>query len=317
MTAGAHSRVLRIRSLLDQGRRFGLCPLAATMGLVVAGCGSTKRAEPPILFERGHEIRTITDQGTERVVTEGENAVWLPGRRQIAFTRVAYVQPSPLTSVWTAQADGHDVHLVVAARPPDQVRFIAAGGHPARIALVDDKGIWLMDPDGSHIRLVAATEANDVSVSPDGARLVYVTGNIRRPSALKVIDMNGGSESTAFAPTPHSCGVNSPSWSPDGRWLAFSLCVDKGGLEIENGIWLVRPDGRGLHRIALDGTGPSWSPDGRWITYVSSRMNSAHNDELVAIVEVTPEGRRFSKITRFTPSSAPRGQQEPPERPQW
>lgn len=58
-----------------------------------------------------------------------------------------------------------------------------------------------------------------------------------------------------------------PSWAPDGRRIAFSRQRRFGGFRL----WIVRADGRGLHRLptpeAGDAENPSWSPDGRWIAY--------------------------------------------------
>lgn len=64
-----------------------------------------------------------------------------------------------------------------------------------------------------------------------------------------------------------------PSWSPDGKWLAYQANEDTEG----NAIWLVNRDGSGKRRLT-DGVGddrrPSWSPDGQWISFDSIRGTS-------------------------------------------
>jgi Tol biopolymer transport system component len=53
-----------------------------------------------------------------------------------------------------------------------------------------------------------------------------------------------------------------PSWAPDGGWIVF-LRID--ARTRTSGIWLVRPDGSGLHRILRhlpNVSDPVWSPRG-------------------------------------------------------
>ncbi len=283
----------------------------------ISGCGSGRDTrEPPIVVERSHEIVTITDKGAERDVTEGEDATWFPDHTAIAFTRVVYVNP-PITSVWTARSNGTNIQQILVTPQPDQVRFISVGGHPARIAFVDDGGIWLMKPDGSEVHEILRTEANQVAVSPDGSTIAYVTSELHHPSSIKLIDMSGHELGTAFSATPHTCSVNDPTWSADGAWLAFGLCVNKGGLNDEQGIWVVHRSGTDLHRIAREGVTPTWSPDGQWIAYVTSHLNSEHNEELAALERMHPDGSGLSKLTPFTPTSPPPQQIAAPENPQW
>ena len=61
----------------------------------------------------------------------------------------------------------------------------------------------------------------------------------------------------------------SPAWSPNGRWIAFDVSVDR-----NSDIWVVRPDGSGRRRVTTHaGTDyfVSWSPDARFLVFTSDR----------------------------------------------
>jgi dipeptidyl aminopeptidase/acylaminoacyl peptidase len=58
---------------------------------------------------------------------------------------------------------------------------------------------------------------------------------------------------------------DTPQFSPDGKWIAFSS--DRAG---STDIWIGRSDGSGLRRLTfLEGFAgtPRWSPDGEWIAF--------------------------------------------------
>ena len=69
--------------------------------------------------------------------------------------------------------------------------------------------------------------------------------------------------------TNHPAGDGHPSWSPDGRHIAFASDRD-GNVEI----YVMGSDGSNPRRLTNHSAGdghPSWSPDGRHIAFASDR----------------------------------------------
>ena len=60
-----------------------------------------------------------------------------------------------------------------------------------------------------------------------------------------------------------------PAWSPDATQLAFVAAADPVSEPLE--LWVVRGDGRGLHRVdtGVAAYSPTWSPDGLRLAFVT------------------------------------------------
>ena len=131
-------------------------------------------------------------------------------------------------------------------------------------------GVWVMNADGSDQRLVTGDVwAKRGSFSPDGARLVFdgpvvVGGRIGWNFDVYVSNTDGSALHRITSGPQRDVLAK---WSPNGRWIAFSRGVAAGGVDH---VWLVHPDGTGLHRLRV-GAGPQWSPDGTRIAFAEPR----------------------------------------------
>jgi len=127
-----------------------------------------------------------------------------------------------------------------------------------------------------YVKLVGETNALRLTTSPtadyypawapDGKQIAFVRmgsdGGIYTVSAL------GGAERKLTG----LVSLSQVSWSPDGKWLAMSLCTVFRCTENERGIFLLQVDGGEPRRIsnpkppAVDYS-PSFAPDGHWLAY--------------------------------------------------
>jgi len=130
--------------------------------------------------------------------------------------------------------------------------------------------LWRVGIDGSRPpeRLeIAAAGAMHPAVAPVGRRLAFRRGGVDQDVAR----FASGGASEAFLASPYYDA--SPSFSPDGRRIAFESARSAERLEV----WLAAADGTSPAQLTR-GPGrwqgsPAWSPDGRRIAFDSQAEN--------------------------------------------
>jgi Tol biopolymer transport system component len=148
----------------------------------------------------------------------------------------------------------------------------ACGGRPSELD-VPLQDVFSVASDGSGLRnLTRSPHANEthVSISPDGSRIAFV-----RRGLLVVTDADGGGPRDL---APLALGpelVAPPSWSPDGRRLAYTNAVGCHEVVCRTWqVWTVDIATGARRRIANDGMNPSWSPDGSRLAYAGRLITS-------------------------------------------
>ena len=108
------------------------------------------------------------------------------------------------------------------------------------------------------------------SLSPDGTRIASIDHWV-----LEVLDANGANAQTLYRNTGRSNVrfIRAPTWSPDGRRIAFLAQVFVGGEQVyEDRVFLIDPDGsrlRKLRKFRRLVQSIQWSPDGRYVALES------------------------------------------------
>src|SRR5262245_37963371 len=108
------------------------------------------------------------------------------------------------------------------------------------------------------------------SFSPDGRQIAFVSDLTGIPQVWTVPAAGGWPTLLTALDDP----VGQVRWSPDGTWLAISVAPG-GGMNTQ--VYLLRPDGSGLHRVTAGGKENNrlgdWSFDGRRLAIGSNRDN--------------------------------------------
>ena len=152
-------------------------------------------------------------------------------------------------------------------------------------------------------------EIRDAVPSPDGTRLAF--------SALGRLYVMDWPDGRPRRLTNQEMTEAAPTWSPDGRWIAYATWSREGGH-----LYKARADGRGSPRRLTDSDGiyqqPSWSPDGGRIAAIRGparayreatgpRAPGANED----LVWVSADGGTVTLIAPTEGRSAPHFTQDP------
>jgi Tol biopolymer transport system component len=164
--------------------------------------------------------------------------------------------------------------------------------------------------DGSGIvPLVVSPSVDDAGViSPDGRKLAFVSTRdgyraniwVQDIASGKLLQLTGTSDIHGEDGLP-DCYFR-PSWSPDGKWLAFSSDRNTqwrghdGNVGWEHtqelSIFVLRADGQGFHCVATKPGfclgSPKWSPDGKRIVFYEMTVEATWGARRPNYVGKTP-----------------------------
>jgi serine/threonine-protein kinase len=200
------------------------------------------------------------------------------------------------TAVWVSR-EGHERPLAHWSNAfnqwrlsPDGTRLlIHANSATSDVGIHEvERGVltrWTLTPTGSSSPVWTADGASVTYTRPDSA---FTTG----PYTLMLKRTDGAGTERALLERPSP--VAAESWSPDGRWLAFTETT----VESAADIWVLPADAS-AKPIAVAATSaaeqhPRFSPDGRWIAYES---NDSGRNEVFVQPWPTTGGARYQVST--------------------
>ncbi|WP_414507339.1 amidohydrolase family protein [Streptomyces sp. NEAU-L66] len=246
----------------------------------------------------------VKDYGFERTAAAPVRGVHLPALspdgRRVAF--------AALNSLWIAPTSGGGTpRRIVRA---DATRYVLAPSWSRdgrSLLYTDDRdGLFAVRRHdlASGAETVLATGGRvHPALSPDGGRLAALdmTGN------LVVRTLSDGSEKVLAAPLGAGGLPGRPSWSPDGRHLAY---CDRNRLNrrFREGYHLIRvvdtetrkdrlyPVAEHVSIADRYDSGPVWSPDGRWMAVIA--------ESALWVLPVRPDGTPDGAPRRLTDESA-------------
>ena len=259
--------------------------LATIGGLSTCGGGGVSPSPPPPRqTAMVYEVRApdasdgwvwradITGRHPVRL-TRGRAPAISPDGQSVAFIR--YQANPAVWSVWTTDLDGATPRQVFTRNGnfTDGILSITWSPDSRRLAVLDAHGLSAVDRDGTHTtRLVDEVIAGEpVSFSPDSTRIAYADETSGR---IFVVPAAGGPAS------PITTGPRdyAPAWGTTSiafaRWPAPGRPGD---------VWLVQPDGAGLHRLTRTNTGiqpVGFSADGRRLI---TQNPANHNGRIWAV----------------------------------
>jgi TolB protein len=171
--------------------------------------------------------------------------------------------------------------------------------------------LYRIHPDGTGLEQLTEDPAFDDqgTLSPDGKSLAFVSTRSDGFANLWLLDMASRKYRNL---TPGASGNFRPSWSPDGRWIAFSSDRDASPGRFpgqwehmqSTGIYLIHPDGSGLRRLTKSGGfagSPTWSPDAKRVLFYETDETGAYlaksgnsRTELVSVDIVSGERTQYT-----------------------
>ena len=183
-----------------------------------------------------------------------------------------------------------------------------------------DLAVYVINADGSGLMRLTNSPAPDEwpAWSPDGARIAFnrftcMNLDCTQQGYRAIYTVNVDGSGLTRLTNPVGIGDDEwPTWSPDGRQIAFARTADSTASDI----FVMNSDGSNLIRLT-DGRyavrSPAWSPDGRLIAYARASAPATGNPDF-DLYTMNADGSNVRQLTSgpaadWSPSWSPDGTQ--------
>jgi Tol biopolymer transport system component len=216
-----------------------------------------------------HQLSPIQLQPGDVYDNFAERLAWAPGGDRVA-SQVANDTTNIQGSILISDLTGHELRRLpvpsgwIAGHPTwsrDGSSLILSGCRLPCADGANDENLLLIPLDGSLMRVLLepGSSYGPAVWSPDGSIFAFESS-----IGIQTMDVATGRQTIVTRGNDRQ-----PSWSPDGRTIAFARFDD----QFANGaIYVVDVDGGNLRRVTTDTntgmvTNPEWSPDGTMLTF--------------------------------------------------
>jgi Tol biopolymer transport system component len=199
-------------------------------------------------------------------------------RGKIAYSVAAGDAPEQF-AITVANADGSNAHKIL-----DLATWPALSPDGKTIAYFHwkDQGLHLADLAGGNDRKIIGGEVCCFAWSPDSTRLAFFKGKIKVGGKITLANADGSG-------VEEITDGSNPTWSPDGKQLAFSSCAPN---TTDCGIFVVNLADKSTQQITHDGGGnPEWAPRGNHIVYQAS------GEGAINVFSVNADGSNRQQLT--------------------